>query len=97
MVNYKRVNKAIARKLYNYGCDILLLPCKVNDSLVYDYPNQWIKPITLNINTCNCDANKFDRSVNEYEYYNCNAELGYYSHYFVNEHDIETYNQLKEK
>ena len=37
MVNYKRVNKATARKLYNYGCDI---PCKVNDSLVYDYPNQ---------------------------------------------------------
>lgn len=34
MVNFKRVSKPNARKMYNQGCSILLLPCKVNDSAV---------------------------------------------------------------
>lgn len=95
MVNYKRINKPIARKMYNHGCHILLLPCKVNDSLVYDYPNQWIRPTVINISKCTECSNKFDRTINEYEYYNCNAELGYYAHYFVSEEDYKDYQRRK--
>ena len=91
MVNYTRVNKPTARKMYNQGCSILLLPCKVNNSAV-NGSSAWVKPVTINLSTCTHDANKFDRSVNDYEYYNCNAELGYYSHYFVSEDD---YNKFK--
>ena len=90
MVNYKRVNKPTARKMYNQGCSILLLPCKVNDSAV-NGSSAWVKPVTINLSTCTHDANKFDRSVNDYEYYNCNAELGYYSHYFVSEDDYKKF------
>lgn len=90
-MSYKKVNKPTARKMYRQGCSILLLPCKVNDSAV-NGSSPWVKPVTININTCTHDANKFDRSVNDYEYYNCNAELGYYSHYFVSEDD---YNKFK--
>lgn len=90
MVSYKRVNKSIARKMYNHGCSILLLPCKVSESALYDSTSQnhWVRPFTINISECKHDANKFDRSVNEYEYYNCNAELGYYAHYFVSIDDF---------
>lgn len=88
MVNYKRVNKATARKLYNNGINILLLPCKVSDSAVYG-SHPWLKPISISLLSKEYPMNIFDRSVNEYEYYNCNAELGYYAHYFVSEEDIE--------
>ena len=91
-MNYKRVTKPNARKMYRMGCNILLLPCKVNDSVV-DGSHPWVKPVTINSSGCKYDAiNKFDRSVNEYEYYNCNTELGYYAHYFVSEED---YNKFK--
>lgn len=93
MVNYKRITKPNARKMYNKGYDILLLPCKVNDNVV-DSKNPWVKPVTINIKTCQYDANKFDRTVNNYVYYNCNVELGYYAHYFVSEED---YNKYKEE
>ena len=86
-MSYKRINKPTARKMYNHGCDILLRPCKVNDSVV-EGNHPWVKPGTINIEECKHDSNKFDRTVNEYEYYNCNAELGYYSHYFVTVEDF---------
>lgn len=95
-MNYKRINKPTARRMYYQGYDIKLLPCKVSDSVVTGVPHDydWIKPVEINISSCTEDANKFDRSVNAYEYYNCNAELGYYSHYFVSEED---YNKYKEE
>lgn len=90
MVNYKRITKPIARKMYNHGISILLLPCNVIDSIV-DGSHPWLKPITISLFTSEDDSNKFDRAVNAYEYYNCNAELGYYSHYFVSEEDYNSY------
>lgn len=71
-----RVNKATARKLYRNGCEIHLLPCKVR------LKNEWVSPIAISLETHN---ETFDRVVNQYEYYNCNAELGYYAHYYVTE------------
>lgn len=95
MENYKRVNKPTARKMYNKGCNILLLPCKVSDSVITGVPHDfdWIKPVEISKNTCDTsiDINKFDRTINEFEYYNCNAELGYYAHYFVSEEDYNKY------
>ena len=39
--------------------------------------------------------NQFDRTVNEFEYYNCNSEMGYYAHYFIKEQE-ETKHEVKE-
>lgn len=94
MVSYKRVNKATARKMYNHGCNILLLPCKVSDSVVTGVPHDfdWIKPIEISFLN---NLNSFDGEVNSFEFYNCNSELGYYSHYFVSEEDYNSYYMCK--
>lgn len=89
-MNYKRINKPTARKMYNNGITIKLLPCKVSER-VFSNDNSWLKPIDISLFTCTHDANKFDRSVDDFEYYNCNAELGYYSHYYVSEEDYNKY------
>lgn len=66
--NYTRIKKPEARKLYNLGRPIMVLPCKVN-------PNSpWFSNST--VSTESTDKN-FDTLVNEFTYYNCNtAELG---------------------
>ena len=87
---YKRINKPVARQMYYTGCDILLLPCKVS-SVALTCSEPWVKPVTINIKTCDHGMNKFDRSVNDFEYYNCNSELGYYSHYYVSSEDFEKF------
>jgi len=72
---YKRISKGEARRLYNEGIAVYILPCKV-------YPDDnhpWIKPFKMDFRT-------FDEFVNEYEYYNCNiAEIGYYAAYYIKE------------
>lgn len=67
-LNYTRINKSEARKLYNLGRPIVVLPCKAN-------PNSpWFSNSTVTKESTDKD---FDTLVNEFTYYNCNtAELG---------------------
>lgn len=90
-----RVNKPTARKMYYKGFNIYLVPCKVINSVATCVPHDydWITPFAINIDTCGFTVNKFDRSVNFYEFYNCNSELGYYSHYYVDEDEYNLYIQ----
>ena len=91
MGNFRRVdNKATARKMFYSGITIYVLPCKVSESALDC--NSWIQPAIFDI-TRNAlgQENKFDRLVNEYTYYNCNAEVGYYPHYYVTEADFNSY------
>lgn len=85
MANYKRVNKPTARKMFNHGCSILLLPCKVK------FENEWIRPYSMSLMTSEETENRFDRAVRTYEYFNCNAELGYYASYYVSEEELDKY------
>ena len=78
---YKRITKPHARKLFNQGKLICIAP--VNANMYYALCNLYAF-----INNYDFDMNEtldFDKVVNEYEYYNCNSELGYYSKFFVNE------------
>lgn len=85
-MSYKRITKPIARKFYNNGYTVLILPCKCG------LENQmWVQPFHANIKDSTEDANKFDRLVREFEHYNCNAELGYYAHYYVSEEDYDDF------
>jgi len=100
-MNCKRVSKPIARKMFNDGYKVRLLPCKVNDVCARDGVSQghfWVSYFEVSLDTIEERDyglyNKFDRMVNNYEYHNCNAELGYYAHYFVDEND---YNKFKEE
>lgn len=90
MNGYKRIQKNKARRLYNDGVTVYLLPCKVYP----DDDHPWIKPFELNKKRIDDHYNgydelkklyTFDSRINNFEYYNCNAELGYYAAYYIKE------------
>ena len=74
-LNYTRINKSKARKLYNLGRTITILPCKAN-------PNSpWFSNSTVSKESA--DKN-FDALVNEFTFYNCNtSELGHRPAFYV--------------
>lgn len=102
-MDYKRLTKPIARKMYGCGYEIKLLPCKVNSTIALDSTAQghfWINPVPVKKDSPDhiiqyedksirqCDS-YFDRVVRAFEFYNCNSELGYYPHYFVTQEDYD--------
>ena len=81
--NYTRINKAKARKEFENGNDLFILPCNVRlDSM-------WFEPVKINRFSWWNGKRTFDNIVNEFEYYNCNNnELGKYtSFYIIGEND----------
>ena len=74
-LNYTRINKSEARKLYNLGRPIAMLPCKAN-------PNSpWFSNSAVSKESA--DKN-FDALVNEFTFYNCNtSELGHRPAFYV--------------
>lgn len=69
----KRISKQSAAKLHANGGRVYLLPCRTR----LDTP--WMRPYLVN------PDEDFEKTVNSYTYYNCNAELGKYCSYFVEE------------
>lgn len=69
-----RINKPTARKLFRQGKVIHLFPCKAN----IDSP-WWNGGVQISLE----DGDTFDHLVNAFEWYNCNCETGYYTHYYV--------------
>ena len=78
---FKRVNKPTARKLFRKGKNIYLVPCKCR--LIISNPFSIYA--VINWQSCVQSTNKFDRTVNEFEYYNCSSETGTYTHFYVEE------------
>jgi len=81
-----KINKSEARKLFNQGKNIYILPCKVV------LKNPWVQPMKVN-NKNNEDSKiyttqTFDQIVNNFEYYNTGSQLGYYAAYYINFNDI---------
>ena len=81
MNGYKRIRKNEARRLYDDGATIYLLPCKVYP----DDDHPWIKPNELKKRDEYTIGNLFDKHIDAFEYYNCNAELGYYTAFYIKE------------
>ena len=69
---YKKVDKRVARKLFDAGGVVYLAPCKANPC------SYWVYMISV----CKESAG-FDTVINEFEYYNCNTELGKRAAYYV--------------
>lgn len=90
-MSYKKINKPTARKMYNHGFSIFLVPCKCRFVDPESDEKSWVTPVKISILDCEEEQNKFDRTVNAFEYYNCNAELGYYPAFYVKEQDYELY------
>ena len=78
---YTRVNKTKARRLFNEGVHIVLYPVEAN-------PFSMWAGSGYTINISNIDENDkylptFDSIVNNFEYYNCNSEMGQYSKFYT--------------
>jgi len=81
----RKVNKTLARKMFNDGKTIYILPCKI------PLNNVWVQPYIINKTIANSIYNQtfevigFDTIINNFELYNCNYESGYYATYYINE------------
>ena len=70
-----KIRKNKARKLFNEGCELIIIPCNCSPNGV------WLTG--FRICKTNLENSDFDRLINEFEYYNCNSELGRYTHYYI--------------
>ena len=77
MINVDKGTVKKALKLnQNQGIIVGLLPCKVMKD------NMYISMYTTTI----FSIEELDKVINEYTYYNCNYEVGYYPKYFISQH-----------
>lgn len=75
-----KVNKATARRAFNAGFDVLLLPSKL-DINVMMFRGQRIAASYLS----------FDESVNNFENANCYSEIGLTAHFYMFNSDYQKY------
>lgn len=73
-MNLIKVDKRTARKEFNKGNAIHLLPSRIAPG------NLWVEPLSVN-KQC---GKSFDTLINEYSYYNCNRETGLRVNYYIN-------------
>lgn len=71
-LSLERVSKRTARRHYNKGESIIILSVKC-------YTEMFAFETEENYNK----VRDFDQLVNEFEYYNCNHECGYYAAFYV--------------
>ena len=76
-MGFIKVNKTKAKRLYDDGETVYLVPCKVFP----DFNNNWIQPIKAKKSN---DTDFFENFVNNFEYYNCQLnETGKYTHFYI--------------
>ena len=76
MKTMKKINKAIARKLYNEGKEFWITACNMR-------PEYGILIGSLSFEQM--AGVSFDAMVNSFSYYNCDSERGRYPAYYVEE------------
>jgi len=69
----KRIKKPEAKKLFNKGRVIYLVPARAN------LRSPWINPMPISKKR----GGSFDKNVNNFEYYNCHAPFGKYAWYYI--------------
>lgn len=78
---YIRVSKIRAKKEFENGNNIIIVACNLNPF------GFWNLGIETSINNWGFqgipDNERFEKLVNEYTWYNCNYETGYYPAYYV--------------
>lgn len=81
---YRRISKPAARKAYQSGETVYLIPCKLSPVNMYMpamgiscKPSQDTSPVYYP----SCAAT-FDSRVNAFEYYNCSPETGNYTAFY---------------
>lgn len=69
----RKIQKRTAERLYNEGKTILLVPCKMRLNSPWTYIHR----------AKNTSGDTFEKVVNNFGYYNCCYETGYYPAYYV--------------
>jgi len=80
---YERISKAAAFKLFCAGEALRVAPCKYrpdNQCILSDLTKDGMRSLGYDITS---DDVLFDRFVNDYTYYNCNYEVGYYLAFYI--------------
>jgi hypothetical protein len=87
--NFLKIRKTMAKKMYNEGKTIYIVPCKIAPN----FNANWVKPYELRyteeMKQRDVDypglafEHIFDSQINGFEYYNCNYELGYYTAFYI--------------
>lgn len=80
--NYKTISITTARKLFNAGHKVGIVPCNVNE---YHFFGGWHLAMWLDKSRHEGEyGNDFDSIVNNYKWYNCqHAETGRRPRFFV--------------
>ena len=76
---YRRINKSVARRLYNAGEDVLFCPCKMRPL------STWGLGIIENKDNWGNKDIPFDTLVDNYIWYNCGNETGKYVAFYIKE------------
>jgi hypothetical protein len=80
---YIRITKQEAKKRYSQGLRSYMLPCKASLLSPWVFPCVIVNGDVFIGNTAdNIATDDFDSAVNEFEYYNCNAEMGRYTAFY---------------
>lgn len=73
---FVRVSKALARKAYDVGLDVVFCPCNL-------YPGEPYNPGII-VNKENSENKPFETVLNSFEFYNCNLpETGKYTSFYL--------------
>jgi hypothetical protein len=75
---WKRVTARVAKREFNVGREVLLLPVKAR------FNNKWIPPFEVS----QSNSQAFESIKKAYEYSNCNHELGTYCKYYIVSSDL---------
>lgn len=86
----ERVNKTQAAAIYNAGLSVLFIPCKLNPENNFYNLGIWENKFL------DGQYNDFEKLVNAFTFYNCNAETGYYPAYYVKRERIMIHFQFSD-
>ena len=67
-----KINKQKAKRLFNEGQDVYIIPCKMN-----------LYSIWGGLMKTNKKEGKWEWFINNAIYYNCDSERGKYLHYYI--------------
>ena len=77
----QKINRQRAKRLYETGLTIYLMPCKKALN------SFWIQPQPINLTH---HQRTFINLVANFEYYNCAGECGKYAHFYINTIQFDT-------
>lgn len=76
-MQYKRISKKEAKKRFINGGNMIVAPCNMR---LFTNWGGW--SIIDGFNVAEPEL-EFDRIINSFIYYNCNAEMGYYPSFYI--------------